>query len=81
MSQEFTWDRERLEKLIADARKHIEEIDVKIEVGDNCLERIEFYTKPNHLTREMVEILIDCISVGKRIKGTRDVPITVYWNF
>lgn len=29
----------------------------------------------------MVETLIDYISVGKRIPGTKDVPIEIHWNF
>lgn len=37
-------------------------------------ELIEQYTNLEHLTREIVEILIDYISVGKRIPGTRDPP-------
>lgn len=81
MSKDFVDDRDRLEKLISDGRKQIEEIDVKIEVGDNRKEIIERYTNLEHLNREMVEILIDYISVGKRIKGTTDVPIEIHWNF
>jgi len=81
MSKDFIADRDRLEKLISDGRKQIEEIDVKIEVGDNRKEIIERYTNLKHLTREMVEILIDYISVGKRIPKTNDVPIEIHWNF
>ena len=81
MSKDFIADRDRLEKLIDHGRIQIEEIDVKIEVGDNRREIIERYTNLKHLTREMVEILIDYISVGKRIKGTTDVPIEIHWNF
>ena len=81
MSKDFVDDRDRLERLIADSRRRIEELDVKLEVGDNRKEIIERYTNLKHLNREMVEILIDYISVGKRIKGTTDVPIEIYWNF
>jgi len=81
MSKDFIADRDRLEKLISDGRKQIEEIDVKIEVGDNRREIIERYTNLKHLTREMVEILIAYISVGKRIPKTKDVPIEIHWNF
>ena len=81
MSKDFIADRDRLEKLISDGRKQIEKIDVKIEVGDNRREIIERYTNLKHLTREMVEILIDYISVGKRIPKTKDVPIEIHWNF
>ncbi|MCM1307195.1 MAG: recombinase family protein [Butyrivibrio sp.] len=81
MSKDFIADRDRLEKLISDRRKQLEEIEVKIEVGDNRRELIEKYTNPEHLSREMVEILIDYISVGKKIAKTRDVPIEIHWNF
>ena len=81
MSKDFIADRDRLEKLISDGRKQIEEIEVKIEVGDNRREIIERYTNLSHLTREMVEILIDYIYVGKRIPKTKDVPIEIHWNF
>ncbi len=81
MSKDFLADRDRLEKLVSDCRKQIEEIDVKIEVGDNRKELISQYTNPEKLTREMVDMLIDYISVGKRIPGTRDVPIEIHWNF
>ena len=81
MSKDFVDDRDRLERLIADSRRRIGELDVKIDVGDNRKEIIEQYTNLEHLNREMVEILIDYISVGKRIKGTTDVPIEIHWNF
>ena len=81
MSKDFVDDRDRLERLIADCRRQVEELDVKLEVGDNRKEIIERYTNLEHLNREMVEILIDYISVGKRIKGTTDVPIEIHWNF
>ena len=81
MSKDFLADRERLERLIADGHRQIDELDVKMEVGDNRKEIIEKYTHLEHLNREMVEILIDHIVVGKRIKGTKDVPIEIHWNF
>ena len=81
MSKEFTADRDRLERVIADGQKQLSEIEEKIAAGDNRRELIEQYTHLEHLTREIVETLIDYISVGKRIPGTRDVPIEIHWNF
>ena len=81
MSKDFTGDRDRLEELISDGRRQIEEIKGKIKAGDNRREIIERYTNLKHLNREMVEVLIDYISVGKRIPGTRSVPIEIHWNF
>lgn len=81
MSEEFTTDRDRMELLIADGEKQISAIEEKMAVGDNRRELIEQYTNLEHLNREMVETLIDYVSVGKRIPGTRDVPIEIHWNF
>ena len=81
MSKDFTGDRDRLEELISDGRRQIEEIEGKIKAGDNRREIIERYTNLKHLNREMMEVLIDYISVGKRIPGTRSVPIEIHWNF
>ena len=52
-----------------------------MEAGDTRRELIDQYTNLDHLTRDIVEILIDHISVGKRIPGTRITPIEIYWNF
>lgn len=81
MSKDFTTDRDRLERVVTDGRKQLAEIEEKIAAGDNRRELIEQYTNLEHLTREIVETLIDYISVGKRIPGTRDVPIEIHWNF
>ena len=81
MSEEFTSERTRLENAIAEGQKKLVEIEEKIKKGDNRRELIEQYTNLEHLTREMVETLIDYVSVGKRIPGTKDVPVEIHWNF
>lgn len=81
LSKGFTADKERLEHTIQDGHKQLEELDQRIAAGDNRRELIEQYTNLKHLTREVVEILIDYISIGKRIPGTKDAPIEIHWNF
>lgn len=81
LSKDFSTEKERLERVVIDGQKQLSEIEKKIEAGDNRRELIEQYTNLEHLTREIVETLIDYISVGKRIPGTRDVPIEIHWNF
>ena len=81
LSSGFVSDRERMEHLIADTERQLLAIDEKIAAGDNRRELIEQYTNLDHLTREMVETLIDYIVVDKRIPGTRDVPVEIHWNF
>ena len=67
--------------MIADTERKIQALDERIAVGDDRRPIIEKYINPKHLTREMVEILIDYISVGRRIEGTRTVPIEIHWKF
>lgn len=81
MSKGFSDERDRLERVIADGERQMAELDGKIATGDNRRELIEKYTNLDHLTREIVETLIDYVSVGRRIPGTRDVPIEIHWNF
>ena len=81
MSLQVITDRDRLERVIADGHDQLSEIEEKQAAGDNRRELTSQYTNLEHLTREIVETLIDYISVGKRIPGTRDVPIEIHWNF
>ena len=81
MSKAFSDDRDRLTKMIADGQVRLAAIDERIAAGDNRRELIEQYTSLDRLNREIVETLIDYVSVGKRIPGTRDVPIEIHWNF
>lgn len=83
--QELTADvaaeKKRLEDALAQAQEQLQETETRIAAGENRQELIRRYTHPSRLTREMVEILIDHVDVGRRIPGTRDVPIQIYWNF
>ena len=81
LSRHFSAEKEQQEQLIADAEQKIIDLDARIAAGDNRRAVIEKYINPTHLTREMVEILIEYIAVGRRIAGTRDVPIEIHWNF
>ena len=83
MSKDFTTERDRLERMIAGRKKQLFEMEEKTTAtaSGNGRNFPPQYINPEHLTREMVEILIDYVSVGKRIPGTRDVPIEIHWNF
>ena len=81
MSADFSAERERMELQIRDTERHIEDLESRTLSGDQRKEIVQHYTHVEHLTREMVEILIDYITVGKRIPGTQDVPIEIHWNF
>ncbi len=81
LSRDFTAQKERLAAQIVECEKQISEIEARISLSDNRRKLIEEYVNTEHLTRETVEILIDKIMVGKRIPGTRNVPIEIHWDF
>ncbi|WP_367179762.1 recombinase family protein [uncultured Oscillibacter sp.] len=81
LSKEFSSEKSRLERVLLDGQRQLAELEDRIAVGDNRKALVERYINLEHLTREIVEILIDHITVGKRIPGTRDVPIEIHWNF
>ena len=81
LSEDFSKDKARYEELTQQATQSLSDLERRIEAGNNRKEIIERYVHADHLTRVMVDHLIDYISVGRRIPGTRDVPIKIHWNF
>jgi hypothetical protein len=81
LSKEFSSEKSRLERVLLDGQRQLGSLEDRIAVGDNRKALVERYVNLEHLTREIVEILIDHITVGKRIPGTYDVPIEIHWNF
>lgn len=80
-SGKFSQEKERLEKHIERYEEQLAAIQKNIKEKDPKRQPIEQYINPEKLDREMVETLIDHITVGKRIPHTRKVPVEIHWNF
>lgn len=80
-SRDFNKEKERIERLAAEAREQLEAVARKMESSNNRREIIEEYTNITCLNREMTVKLIDFINVGKRDPETREIPIEIHWNF
>ena len=74
-------DKNTAEKMISSFSEQIKELEQKLLCAENREERIKQYTNVEKLTREIVDTMIDYIEVGKRIPGTKERPIHIYWNF
>ena len=81
LSKDFSIERKRWESQIKEVQTQLEIINEKMKTDFDRRELIEQYINIEYLDRETVDILIDHIDVGKRISGTRKVPIEIYWNF
>ena len=81
LSQDFSREKAQLEHRLEEARQKLESLDARMAAGDYRREVVKSYTHLEHLTREMVEVLIDYILVGKRQPGDTDPPVEIHWNF
>ncbi len=81
LTADFSAEKGRLEEMLKAEQKKLAEIDQRLAAGDNRQELIEQYLGLEHLTREIVEILIDHINIGRRDKETGVIPIEIHWNF
>ena len=79
--QKFSHEKVHLEQQIEQARRNLEDLETRITAGGGGRELIRQYTNPKHLTREMVDVLIDYILVGKRQPGEKGPPIEIHWAF
>lgn len=74
-------ERDRIQYWIMDKEKRLAGLEKNIKERENREQLLEQYVNFEHLTRQMIEMLIDYIAVGKRIPGTREVPIEIHWDF
>lgn len=77
----FTEDKERLTALVESIDTQKVLLEQKRAEAKTKREIVEHYSKVERLDRVMVEKLIDFVEVGKRDKETKQVPITIHWNF
>ncbi len=74
-------DKKKYEAIIAEDEKLIIELNKRIFNGDNRRAQVEQYINITELNRETVDVMIDHIVVGRRIKGTQNYPVEIYWSF
>lgn len=90
-SGNFSAENKRLDALIDDMQAQLNKLDNSMQTEHSstelcstkpCSEQIAGqYSRFYHLDREIVDEMIDYISVSKRIPGTQIVPIEIHWNF
>lgn len=81
LSKDLASEKERVKQAADTAKRQLAGLETPSGAGSRRRELIEQYTNPDHLTRELVEALIDFVTIGRRIPGTRNVPIEIHWNF
>ena len=80
-SKEIATQKTTLAYTITDIKHKLHQLQSALESTNDTQSRLESYIKPQALDREIVETLIEYITVGKRIPGTRNIPIEIHWRF
>lgn len=80
-SREFHDEKNKIVKLITENEKQLTFLENSIKLAENRVKLVEKYMNVTKLEREHVDILIDCIYVGKRHPITKVIPIEIKWNF
>ena len=81
LSRDFSREKAQAEHQLEEMGRQLEDMEARLAAEDHRREVVERYTHLEHLTREMVEILIDHILVGRRRPGEADPPVEIVWNF
>ena len=81
LSEDISQEKTAAEQRIEAVHRQLEDLEARIAAGDSRKVLVRRYTNLEHLTREMVEVLIDYILVGKRKPGEADPPVEIHWNF
>lgn len=81
MAESFQKEKARFEGLIKSCHEKINDLNARIEIGDNRIERIAPYVELKELSRTISEIMISHIEIGRRNKETGCVPVSIFWNF
>lgn len=80
LAEDFAKEKQRFECMCTEGEQQLAELEAQ-SAADRRQGQIDRYTSPEHLTREMVDSMIDHVMVGKRAKGTNEVSVEIYWQF
>lgn len=81
LSADLHKDKSTYEKLISELSMQLAEIEQRHNNMTSDREQLERYLELEHLTHDIVNQLIDYISVGKRDPETKEIPIEINWKF
>jgi len=77
----FQSEKARLEAALAQVEEKRTNMDTCFQNENFRQALLKKYAHPKHFSREMIAAMVDHILVAKRVPGTRDVPVTIYWRF
>ena len=80
LSKDLANEREKLDIQILKINKELEKLDNITNTSKDKRKLLEHYTNVEHLNRDMLDVLIESISVGKRDPITKELPVKICWK-
>ena len=81
LSADLRKDERRVEDDISALQRQLQELEKRLEAGDDRKAIIEKYVRPEHLTREMTEELIDRIVITRSPYNKKEISVNICWKF
>ena len=78
---EISDEKNGYENQVTEYSEQIAQIDKALAIHCNRKLLVQQYVESRSLTKDMVDILIDQILVGKRDPVTKETPVEIHWNF
>ncbi len=81
VSMDFKTEKERLAMQISSCQKKLKEIEITLVQKVNRKKLVQQYTGTRQLSKEMIDILVDYVLVGRRNPVTKETPVEIHWKF
>lgn len=81
LAQEFLAGKEHFLRLHTQAQEHLAKLQKNTTEDHGQEVSLTKQFRLECLDRETVETMVEYVNVGRRIAGSRDVPVEIHWNF
>lgn len=79
--KDFARNQKRLQNQLGRKQAELTMLIARQQTDGKQMAKLEDYLRVEHLTRPMVESLIDCIYIGARESGTNSKTVEIHWKF
>lgn len=81
LQQEFQAEKKGMELSLAEVKHQRQALSETVDLGGNRAIKSINDVKVESLTPLMIHIFVEYIAVGRRLEGTREIPLEIHWEF
>lgn len=80
-SKDFSLEKKQMEQHIRHAEQQLSILEKDLCSDADQVSFTEEYLHPDQLNRNLIDIMINHIQIGKKNPDTNEIPIKIHWNF